>query len=57
MLIKGIPLAAETAIALAEKSRNIPYYFNRKTAKGYGEGGCTVDSRSEKMDFFRDALP
>ncbi|CAG9933568.1 Orotate phosphoribosyltransferase [Candidatus Nitrotoga arctica] len=57
MLIKGIPLAAGTAIALVEKSRNMPCYFNRKTAKGHSEGGCTVDGRSEKMGFFRDALP
>jgi len=39
---KGIPLAAGTAIALAEQGRNIPYCFNRKEAKDHGEGGNTV---------------
>lgn len=39
---KGIPLAAGTAIALAEKGRNVPYCFNRKEAKDHGEGGSTV---------------
>lgn len=39
---KGIPLAAGTAIALAEQGRNTPYCFNRKEAKDHGEGGMTV---------------
>ncbi|HKB59514.1 MAG TPA: orotate phosphoribosyltransferase [Gallionellaceae bacterium] len=39
---KGIPLAAGTAIALAEQGRNVPYCFNRKEAKDHGEGGMTV---------------
>ncbi|MDZ4201299.1 MAG: orotate phosphoribosyltransferase [Gallionella sp.] len=39
---KGIPLAAGTAIALAEQGRNVPYCFNRKEAKDHGEGGATV---------------
>ena len=39
---KGIPLAAGTAIALAEQGRNAPYCFNRKEAKDHGEGGSTV---------------
>ena len=39
---KGIPLAAGTAIALANMGRNIPYCFNRKEAKDHGEGGSTV---------------
>ena len=39
---KGIPLAAGTAIALAEKGRNVAYCFNRKEAKDHGEGGSTV---------------
>lgn len=39
---KGIPLAAGTAIALAEQARNVPYCFNRKEAKDHGEGGNTV---------------
>src|SRR5512135_2871925 len=39
---KGIPLAAGTAIALAEQGRNVPYCFNRKEAKNHGEGGTTI---------------
>jgi orotate phosphoribosyltransferase len=42
---KGIPLAAGTAIALAEKNRNVPYCFNRKEAKDHGEGGNTVGAK------------
>ncbi len=40
---KGIPLAAATAIALADHHRrNVPYCFNRKEAKAHGEGGNLV---------------
>jgi len=39
---KGIPLAAGTAIALAEQGRNVPYCYNRKETKDHGEGGTTV---------------
>ena len=40
---KGIPLAAATAIALADHhGRNTPYAFNRKEAKDHGEGGTIV---------------
>ncbi len=40
---KGIPLAAATAIALAEQhERDLPWCFNRKEAKGHGEGGTLV---------------
>lgn len=40
---KGIPLAAATAIALANKTGlPTPYCFNRKEAKDHGEGGTTV---------------
>ena len=42
---KGIPLAAGTAIALAEQGRNTPYCFNRKEAKDHGEGGNTVGAK------------
>lgn len=42
---KGIPLAASTAIALADQhQRDIPYAFNRKEAKQHGEGGSIVGS-------------
>ncbi len=40
---KGIPLVAAVAIALAlDYGREVPYAFNRKEAKGHGEGGGTV---------------
>jgi orotate phosphoribosyltransferase len=43
---KGIPLAAATAIALANHparaGRDVPYAYNRKEAKDHGEGGSLV---------------
>ncbi len=40
---KGIPLAATTAIALADGyQRDLPYCYNRKEAKDHGEGGTLV---------------
>ncbi len=40
---KGIPLAATTAVALADHhQRDLPYAFNRKEAKDHGEGGSLV---------------
>ncbi|WP_290785968.1 orotate phosphoribosyltransferase [Halomonas sp.] len=40
---KGIPLAATTAVALADHhDRDLPYAFNRKEAKAHGEGGSIV---------------
>ncbi|MDQ2076712.1 orotate phosphoribosyltransferase [Marinimicrobium sp. ABcell2] len=40
---KGIPLAASTAIALADRhGRDLPYCYNRKEAKDHGEGGSLV---------------
>ena len=42
---KGIPLAAGTAIALAEQGRNVAYCYNRKEAKDHGEGGTTVGAK------------
>ena len=40
---KGIPLAAATAIALADHhGMDMPYAFNRKEAKDHGEGGTIV---------------
>lgn len=40
---KGIPLAAATAIAMAERyQKDLPYTFNRKEAKDHGEGGQFV---------------
>jgi orotate phosphoribosyltransferase len=40
---KGIPLAAATAVALAEQHQlDLPWCFNRKEAKSHGEGGSLV---------------
>ncbi|MCE9682011.1 orotate phosphoribosyltransferase [Halomonas sp. M5N1S15] len=40
---KGIPLAATTAVALADHhDRDLPFAFNRKEAKAHGEGGNIV---------------
>jgi len=40
---KGVPLACATAMAMAENSdRDVPYAFNRKEVKKYGEGGVVV---------------
>jgi orotate phosphoribosyltransferase len=39
---KGIPLAAATAIALADAGRDVGYSFNRKEAKDHGEGGAVI---------------
>lgn len=39
---KGIPLAAATAIALAERGCNVSFAFNRKEAKDHGEGGILI---------------
>lgn len=40
---KGIPLASATALTLSSLHQiNTPYAFNRKEAKGHGEGGTIV---------------
>ncbi|MFD2645839.1 orotate phosphoribosyltransferase [Pseudomonas japonica] len=40
---KGIPLAAATAVQLAEQHQlDVPWCFNRKEAKDHGEGGSLV---------------
>ena len=45
---KGIPLAAATAVALADlHDRDVPYCFNRKEAKDHGEGGSLVGAPLE----------
>jgi orotate phosphoribosyltransferase len=41
---KGIPLVAGTAMALAQKGRNLPFCYNRKEAKDHGEGGTLIGS-------------
>lgn len=45
---KGIPLAAVTAVALAQSfDIDLPYCFNRKEAKNHGEGGSLVGAPLE----------
>ena len=40
---KGVPLACATAVAIAETGeRDVPYAFNRKEVKKYGEGGNII---------------
>lgn len=39
---KGIPIAVSSAVALANKGLNVPFFFNRKEAKDHGEGGVFV---------------
>ncbi len=40
---KGIPLAAVTAVALADHhGMDVPFAYNRKEAKSHGEGGSLV---------------
>lgn len=41
---KGIPFVVATAIALAEQGVDVGVAYNRKEAKGYGEGGWLVGS-------------
>lgn len=42
---KGITLASATAVALADKGRNVSFAFNRKEAKDHGEGGTIVGAK------------
>ena len=45
---KGIPLAATTAVAMADQyGKDIPYVFNRKEKKDHGEGGNLVGAPLE----------
>ncbi|GAA5525894.1 orotate phosphoribosyltransferase [Microbulbifer aestuariivivens] len=44
---KGIPLGAVTAVALAQKGVDKPFCYNRKEAKGHGEGGTLVGAPLE----------
>lgn len=45
---KGIPLAAATAVQLADAhDRDVPWCFNRKEAKDHGEGGLVVGAPLE----------
>lgn len=42
---KGITLASATAVALANKGRDVSFAFNRKEAKDHGEGGNMVGAK------------
>ena len=43
---KGIPLAATTAVALADgHGMDVPFAYNRKEAKDHGEGGTLVGAQ------------
>jgi orotate phosphoribosyltransferase len=45
---KGIPLAAVTAVALADQhGMDVPFAYNRKEAKNHGEGGVMVGAPLE----------
>ncbi len=39
---KGVPLACSAAMALADSGPDVPYAFNRKEVKKYGEGGVII---------------
>jgi orotate phosphoribosyltransferase len=47
---KGIPLVVATAMALAERGRDVGFCFNRKEAKDHGEGGELVGHRLRDGD-------
>jgi orotate phosphoribosyltransferase len=44
---KGITLASATAVALANRGRNVAFAYNRKEAKDHGEGGTLVGAKLE----------
>src|SRR5690606_11431761 len=44
---KGIPLATALACEYARRGRDLPLAFNRKEAKGHGEGGLLVGAPLE----------
>lgn len=39
---KGIPLVVAVAVELSRRGADVPFCFNRKEAKGHGEGGLLV---------------
>jgi orotate phosphoribosyltransferase len=47
---KGIPLVVATAMALAERGRDVGFCFNRKEAKDHGEGGVLVGHKLRDGD-------
>lgn len=55
---KGIPLVTATSIALSEYHKNVPYAFNRKEAKTYGDGGNIVgaDMKGKKVLIIDDVI-
>ena len=44
---KGIPLATALACEYARRGRDLPLAYNRKEAKGHGEGGSLVGAQLE----------
>ncbi len=44
---KGVPLAVATAVALAERGRDLGFAFDRKEVKDHGEGGRFVGTQPE----------
>jgi orotate phosphoribosyltransferase len=44
---KGVPLAVATAMALAERGRDLGFAFDRKEVKDHGEGGRFVGMQPE----------
>ena len=54
---KGIPLVSATAMALANNhDLNKPFCFNRKEAKGHGEGGIIVGAELSGKVLIIDAV-
>ncbi len=52
---KGIPLAAATAVALADQHGiDMPFAYNRKEAKSHGEGGTRVGAPLAGRVLLRD---
>lgn len=47
---KGIPLVVTTASALARRSHDVAFCFNRKEAKDHGEGGVLVGHKLQDGD-------
>ncbi|MEN3016882.1 MAG: orotate phosphoribosyltransferase [Candidatus Methanosuratincola petrocarbonis] len=48
---KGVPIAVSTAVALyRDHGRSIRFAFNRKEAKGHGEGGMIIGSQLRDGD-------
>lgn len=56
---KGIPIAVAAASALSENGLDLPFFFNRKEEKDYGEGGVFVGCKpksGEKIVIVEDVI-